>query len=136
MGGGGGIWQFSLVQGSKIHLNKLWYRLRVPGSQRHITTQKFLKYPPRDYIPLLVQNLSCLCQTVLFCKELLCCLDPDPTPVIKFKNTHHQPHLKCQLTAFIKHLTFQEFLGCVPIDRTSATYIVQNVSNNVNNYDS
>ena len=85
--GGWGFWQFRLVQGSKIHLNELWYRLRVPGSQRHITTQKFLKYPPSDYIPLLVQNLSCLCQTVLFCKELLRCLDPDPTPVFKFKNT-------------------------------------------------
>ena len=42
----GGIWEFTLVQGSKIQLNQLWYRLRVPGSQRHIPTQKFLKYPP------------------------------------------------------------------------------------------
>ena len=44
--GGGGVWEFSLVQGSKIHLNELWYRLRVPGTQRHIPTQNFLKYPP------------------------------------------------------------------------------------------
>ena len=43
--GGGGFGKFSLVQGSKIQLNQLWYRLRVPGSQWHIPTQKFLKYP-------------------------------------------------------------------------------------------
>ena len=43
---GGGGWELSLVQGSKIHLNELWSRLRVPGSQWHIPTQKFLKYPP------------------------------------------------------------------------------------------
>ena len=36
----------SLLQYSKIQLNQFWYRLRVPGSQRHIPTQKFLKYPP------------------------------------------------------------------------------------------
>ena len=45
-GGGAGFWEFSLVQGSKIHLNKLQYRLRVPGSLWHIPTQKSLKYPP------------------------------------------------------------------------------------------
>ena len=44
--GQGGIRQFSVVQGSKIHLNQFCYRLRVPGSQRHIPTQKVLKYPP------------------------------------------------------------------------------------------
>ena len=44
--GQGGFGEFTLVQGSKIQLNQLWYRLRVPGSQRHIPTQKFLKYPP------------------------------------------------------------------------------------------
>ena len=43
--GQGGFGEFTLVQGSKIQLNQLWYRLRVPGSQRHIPTQKFLKYP-------------------------------------------------------------------------------------------
>ena len=42
----GGFGEFTLVQGIKIQLNQLWYRLRVPGSQRHIPTQKFLKYPP------------------------------------------------------------------------------------------
>ena len=45
----GGIWEITLVQSSKIQLNQLWYRLRVPGSQRHIPTQKFLKYPPRGF---------------------------------------------------------------------------------------
>ena len=44
--GQGGFGEFSLVQGSKIQLNQLWYRLRVPGSQRHIPTQNFLKCPP------------------------------------------------------------------------------------------
>ena len=44
--GGGGIWEFSLVKGSKIHLHHHWYRLRVPGSQLHILTQKFQKKPP------------------------------------------------------------------------------------------
>ena len=39
----GGFGEFSLVLGSKIHLNELWYRLRVPGD---ISTQKFLKYLP------------------------------------------------------------------------------------------
>ena len=29
------------VLGSKIHLNELWYRLRVLGSQRYMPTQKF-----------------------------------------------------------------------------------------------
>ena len=43
--GQGGLGKFTLVQGSKIQLNQLCYRLRVPGSQRHIPTQKFLKYP-------------------------------------------------------------------------------------------
>ena len=38
--------EFTLVQGSKIQLNQLWYRLRVPGSQRHIPTQTFSKVPP------------------------------------------------------------------------------------------
>ena len=42
----GDLGLFTLVQGSKIQLNQLWYRLRVLGSQRHIPTQKFLKYPP------------------------------------------------------------------------------------------
>ena len=41
--GQGGFGEFTLVQGSKIQLNQLWYRLRVPGSQWHIPTQKFLK---------------------------------------------------------------------------------------------
>ena len=44
--GQGGFGEFTLVQGSKIQLKQLWYRLRVPGSQWHIPTQKFLKYPP------------------------------------------------------------------------------------------
>ena len=44
--GQGGFGEFTLVKGSKIQLNQLWYRLRVPVSQRHISTQKFLKYPP------------------------------------------------------------------------------------------
>ena len=48
-----GFGEFTLVQGSKIQLNQLWYRLRVPGSQRHIHTQKFLKYPPRTETYLL-----------------------------------------------------------------------------------
>ena len=42
----GGFGEFTLVQGSKIQLNQLWYRLRVPVSQPQIPTQKFLKYPP------------------------------------------------------------------------------------------
>ena len=33
----GGFGEFSLVQGSKIHLNQLWYRLQGPGSQWHIS---------------------------------------------------------------------------------------------------
>ena len=33
-----GCGEFSLVQGSKIQLNQLWYRLRVPESLRHIPT--------------------------------------------------------------------------------------------------
>ena len=45
--GQGGFGEFTLVQGSKIQLNQLWYRLRVQGSQRHIPTQKFLKVLPR-----------------------------------------------------------------------------------------
>ena len=44
--GQGGFGDFTLVQGSKIQLNQLWYRLRVPVSQQHIPIQKFLKYPP------------------------------------------------------------------------------------------
>ena len=51
--GQGGVGVFTLVQGNKIQLNWLWCRLRVPGSQRDIPTQKFLKYPPR--------TRSCLC---------------------------------------------------------------------------
>ena len=43
--GQGGFGEFILVQGSKIQLNQLQHRLRVPGSQHHIPTQKFLKYP-------------------------------------------------------------------------------------------
>ena len=48
----GRFWDFSLVQGSKIHFNELWYRLRVPESQRHIPTQK--NPPP----PALQRQLS------------------------------------------------------------------------------
>ena len=39
--GYGGLGEFTLVQGSKIQMNQLCYRLRVPGSQRHIPSQKF-----------------------------------------------------------------------------------------------
>ena len=42
----GDLGLFTLVQGSRIQLNQLWYWLRVPRPQRHIPTQKFLKYPP------------------------------------------------------------------------------------------
>ena len=42
--GQGEFGEFSLVQGSKNQLNQLWYRLRVPGPQQHIPTQKSLKY--------------------------------------------------------------------------------------------
>ena len=42
----GGFGEFTLVYVSKTQLNQLWYKLRVPGSQRHIPTQKFPKYPP------------------------------------------------------------------------------------------
>jgi len=46
----GGFGEFTLVWGSKIQLNQLWYRLRVPVSQPHIPTQKFPKYPsPREF---------------------------------------------------------------------------------------
>ena len=43
--GQGGFGEFT-QQGSKIQLNQLWFRLWVPGSQLHIPTQKFPKYPP------------------------------------------------------------------------------------------
>ena len=61
MGRGRGFGEFSLVQGSKIHVNQLWYRLRVPGFQRHIPTQKFLKYPPPVYeLPVYASFLCCM----------------------------------------------------------------------------
>ena len=41
-----GLNPLKVFQDSKIHFNELWYRLRVPGSQRHILTQKSLKCPP------------------------------------------------------------------------------------------
>ena len=44
--GYGGFGEFTLVNGSKIQLNRLLYRLRVPGSEQHIPTQKLLKHPP------------------------------------------------------------------------------------------
>ena len=44
--------EFALVQDSKIQLNQLWYRLRVPGSQLHIPTQKFLKVPGVNSVAL------------------------------------------------------------------------------------
>ena len=50
--GRGRNWEFSLVQGSKILLSQLRYKLRIPGSQPDISTQKFLKQPPefpRDF---------------------------------------------------------------------------------------
>ena len=46
----------SAVQDSKIQLNQLWYRLRVPGSWRQILTQKILKYHPPS--PVLVHALD------------------------------------------------------------------------------
>ena len=56
---GGGLGEFTLVQGNKIQLNQLWYRLRVSGSQRHIPTQKFLKYPPGvNVIPNIDSSVS------------------------------------------------------------------------------
>ena len=42
----GDLWSLLSVQSSKIQLNQHWYSLRVLGSQRHIPTQKFLKYSP------------------------------------------------------------------------------------------
>ena len=48
--GQGEFGEFTLVQGSKIQLNQLQYRLRVTGSQWHIPTKKFLKYPPGPHI--------------------------------------------------------------------------------------
>ena len=65
--GQGGFGVFTLVQGNKIQLNWLWCRLRVPGSQRDIPTQKFLKYPPDTVLPLfivLIQSLLRLSSTV------------------------------------------------------------------------
>ena len=44
--GQGGFWEFSLAQGSKILLRQLRYKPRIPVSQPHIPTQKFLKQPP------------------------------------------------------------------------------------------
>ena len=44
--GQGGLGEFTLVNGSKIQLNRLLYRLRVPGSEQHIPTKKLLKHPP------------------------------------------------------------------------------------------
>ena len=36
---------FSLVQGFKMHLNLVWFRLRVSKSQRHTPTQKHSEHP-------------------------------------------------------------------------------------------
>ena len=60
--GQGGFGEFTLVQGSKLQLNQLWYRLRVPRSQRHIPTQKFLKYPPG----WVVENQHYTCRDVRY----------------------------------------------------------------------
>ena len=60
----GGFREFTLVKGSKIQLNQLWYRLRVPGSQWHIPTQKFLKQPPPPPGRSIVTENFCVC---LYC---------------------------------------------------------------------
>ena len=60
--------EFTLVQGSKIQLNQLWYRLRVPGSQRHIPTQKFLKYPrPHPREPYVEKQKRSECLPTVLC---------------------------------------------------------------------
>ena len=67
----GGFGELTLAQGGKIQLNQLWYRSSVPGSQRHIPTQKFPEYPPPPALETLDldSNLSFEQAALTFCLD-------------------------------------------------------------------
>ena len=70
-GGGGGILPYMSYigmyrcegYGFQAVYSRIGYIKRVPGSQRHISTQKFLKYPPRAFGPSVLSVIAERCSS-------------------------------------------------------------------------